>query len=272
MRRWQPLAIVALVIALVGAVAWALVERSARRRAIEDFVLQTINHSDRDHRQGRQLLHMEQRLDDLSNKLQAMEKWRNEAQEKLAAAVLAPGRHLQDDGRFPEIGRFMPRPDGGMGLAGRGAQRFSVKTKDGRQVSVSLSGAAQVNEELARNLGIDAEKRKKVNELIRKSNERYARELAAKGEAAGPGRLNFGLGAEDDGWVDFVNGGEMKKLLGEEAREKLLARFPRRSTMHMVTTGPGARVFMRRFAPPRGPDRPAEPARPGQPPPPAEEF
>ncbi len=280
MKHGQTVTIIALIFALAGAVGWALAERSARQRAREALILQILNSSDRNYRQDKQIEDMQQRLGEASTSLQqiessvsALEKWRNRAEERIAAAERRPDGPR---GLFRGMERVMPgAPVRGMALDGRRTQRFSLKDKQGNAVNVSLMGAARVDEELAREMGVDAARRDKVNKLIREENRRWAEKLLAARKPGPRHGLDFGLGGGDDGWVDFANGAKMKQLLDAKARKKLLERFPRRSTMHLVTTGAGGldvphvRIHPRR----ERPDRPIEPpAGKGGAAPPPEQF
>ncbi len=278
MKHWQTAAIAALIFALAGAVGWALAERSARQKVRETLVLQMLNSSDQDYRQDKQIRNMQRRLGEVSSNLQqiessvsALEKWRNGAESRLAAA----GKRRPEPGLFRGMERFVPGGPGRVvALDGRRTQRFSLKDKQGNAVSVSLMGAAQIDKELARELGLDAQKREQANKLIREENRRWAEKLIARREPGERRGLDFGLGGGDDGWADFVNGAKMKKLLGEEARRKFLERFPRRATMHLITAGPGGlgipHVRIRPHI--KRPDRPVDPKKGADPAAPPEQF
>jgi hypothetical protein len=239
-KNWQTVAILVLVLALAGSIGWALAERSARlnaasRHAAESDKLETRLAALEANRKT-----AEKNLRDLADSVGALEKWRDGAETRLAAAE----RKREGPALFRDMKRFVPHGGPGrfMALDGRRTQRFTVQNKDGNAVGVSLVGAADVGPEIAKWMGIDEAKRTKVNKLIKAENKRYAGQLAAKtGDAKGRG-FNFGLGGGDDGWVDFVNGEKMKKLLNEEQRDKLLQKFLTRAKMHMVTAGPGVNM------------------------------
>jgi hypothetical protein len=249
MKYVQTVIIVILAAALAGTAGWALSERSARLAAAGDggrqvseiksslAVLQTRH-------QG-----TARSLKNLEDSVARLEKWRNGAESRMASIEK---RREEPGGLFGDLKRFMPGAGAGkmMALDGRRTQRFTVKDKAGKDVTVSLMGAAKVGPEIAKWMGLDDPRCKQLNELIKDENKRYAQQLAAKPRDVKRRGFNFGMGGGDDGWIDFVNGEKMKKLLNAEQREKLLQKFPKRCSVHMVTTGAGGigdlrRVFIR---------------------------
>jgi len=271
MKYVQAVVIVLLIAALAGTVGWALSERGARLSAEAARRDQTGDLKSAVAVLETRLDRNAASLEKLADSLERLEKWRNGAETRLARADRERDQPRRE-GLFRNLHRFAPEGFGKMmALDGKRTQTFTVKDGNGKDVTVSLMGAARVGPEIAGWMGLDAAATKKVNELIEKENRRYAGEVAAKND--GPRRHGFnfgGLGGED-GWADFVNGKEMKKLLNAEQRDQLLQKFPRRCTMHMVTTGAGdmglRRVLIRPAPGMRGEEKEA-PA----PPPKAENF
>ncbi len=270
MKYVQAAIIVLLIASLAGTVGWALSERSARLGA-------EASRNDKNAELKTDLAVLQTRhaqtaksLKQLEDSVTAIEKWRNGAESRLAAA---DRKRDEPAGRlFRGLKDFLPAKGGEMmALNGRNAQRFTAKNKKGQDVTVSLMGAATAGPEIAEWMGLDAAKTRKLNALIHEENKRYAKQLAAKQDGGERRRFNFGMGGGDDGWHDFVNGKKIKELLNAEQREQLLQKFPKRCTVHMITTGVGDagmhRVLIRPAPGMRGEEKEA-PA----PPPKGEEF
>jgi hypothetical protein len=249
-------------------VGWALAERNARLKAASEHAAERGGLEARIAALEESGKNSAKSLKDLRDSVARLEKWRNGAESRLAAAA----RKREEPGLFRKFEHFVPgRAAKLMGLDDRRTQRFTVKNKDGNATGVTLMGAASVGLEIAEWMGLDEAKREKVNELIKADNQRYAKQLAARNGDRKKRGFNFEMGGGDDGWVDFVNGEKMKKLLNAEQREKLLRKFPRRCTMKMVTAGPGG-LNMKRVMIHGLPGAAPEGKKPPEPPQAKEEF